>query len=152
MKPFNIPLKKEENEIIVGSILGDGCLEFGGYAGARLQSAFILSVDNFQLNEVKLLMLTLKKNFGIESSIQTPSSRGKRYPKLYIGAKGREKFLNLITPCIHKCFEYKLPQNRVSPSETDSLPPWQGGDRRYLSLKERKLLSDAEPQHNSSVG
>ena len=231
MKPFSIPLTKMQKAIVLGSILGDGALEFGGYAGTRLQikqslqrkeyvfwlyerlkktcnlppkqrkdnkqwyfatrftieltwyykkfyeqktgrkkipkdiadllklpltlavwymddgsldyrpkdhCAFSFSVDNCSLDEAKLLTLALQKNFGINASIQMPSSRGKGYPKLYIGAKGREKFLQVVTPYIHRCFAYKLPQNRVSPSETESLPPWQGGDRRHLPSRKAK--------------
>lgn len=99
--------------------------------------AFSLSVNCFTITEVKLLSLTLRKNFGIISTVQNPLCRGKRYPRLYIGARGRERFLNLIQPYIHKCFAYKLPQNRVSPSETDSIPPWYGRDRRYLLRREK---------------
>lgn len=120
--------------------MDDGTLDYR----EKDHCAFSLTVNCFTLEEVKLLSWALKNNFGIISTIQNPLCRGKRYPKLYIGAQGRERFLNLIKPHIHECFAYKLPQSRVSPSETDSAPPWCGRDRRYLSKKENKLLSYAE--------
>ena len=111
----------------------DGTLDFR----KKDHCAFSLTINCFTLDESELLSRALKNNFGIISTVQNPICRGKRYPKLYIGAKGRERFLNLIQPYIHKCFDYKLPQNRVSPSETDSVPPWCGRDRRYLLRKEK---------------
>ena len=53
---------------------------------------FSLSTNAFTIDENKLLVNALKENFGIESSIQTPLSRGVRYPEIYIGAKGRDRF------------------------------------------------------------
>jgi len=108
--------------------MDDGTLDYR----VKDHCAFSLTVNCFNNGEVELLSNALKKNFGILSTIQNPLCRGKRYPKLYIGARGREKFLKFVQPHIHKCFAYKLPQNRVSPSETDSVPPWCGRDRRYL--------------------
>ena len=87
--------------------MDDGTLDY------RLHShySFTLSTDAFNIAEVELLQDTLLKNFGIESSIQTPSSRGKKYTKLYVGKNGREKFLQIIQPYILKCFAYKMPSN-----------------------------------------
>lgn len=112
--------------------MDDGTLDYR----AKDHCALSLTVNCFTVQEVELLSRTLEENFGIISTVQTPLCRGKRYPKLYIGARGRERLLELITPYIHKCFAYKLPQNRVSPSETKSVPPWCGGDRRYLTNEE----------------
>jgi hypothetical protein len=197
-----IPLTSQQREIIVGTILGDGSLEFGGYQGTRLQIkqkdsykeyvfwlyeklknlcnsqpkqrkdnaewyfgtrflieltefyrtfypkgkkivpneisrlinsplalavwymddggldwrpkshyAFRLNTDSFNLEGVSRLKRMLKRNFGIESSIQNPTCRGKKYFKLYIGTQGRDKFLALIKPHLlkFKCFSHKLP-------------------------------------------
>jgi len=87
--------------------MDDGTLDYR----IRSHYSFTLSTDAFTVNEVRLLQYTLLKNFGIESSIQTPSSRGKKYTKLYIGKSGREKFLETIKPYMLKCFAYKLPPN-----------------------------------------
>jgi hypothetical protein len=199
-KKMNISLDKEEKQIIIGNILGDGCVEFNGFRGSRLQIkqterhkdyvfwlhnrliklcksgpkkrkdtkqwyfstryldeltvlyklfypkgkkiipnnisdilisplslsvwymddgcldyqpkdhyAFILNTDGFSFKDVSLLRNALSKNFFIETTIQTSSCRGKNYPRLYIGAKGRDKFLKLIEFNILNCFSHKKP-------------------------------------------
>lgn len=194
------PISNVQKDIIVGSILGDGCLEFDGFHGTRLQIkqsekyknyvfwlydrlknicnsppkqrpdnrqwyfstkhlkdltnlqrlfyvskkkcvpcdiaelltsslslaiwymddgtldwrpknhyAFTFNTDCFSLDDTTLLVKVLKMNFGIEASTYTALCRGKKYAKIYIGAKGRDKFLSLINPHILDCFIYKLP-------------------------------------------
>jgi hypothetical protein len=71
--------------------------------------AFSLSINCFSLREANLLSITLEKNFQIFSTAQNPLCRGKRYPKLYIGKKGRKKFLSTIQPYILECFNHKIP-------------------------------------------
>ncbi len=96
--------------------MDDGGLDY------RLKShySFTLSTDAFRIEEVRLLQNVLKKRFNIQSSIQTPSSRGTKYVKLYIGKDGRDRFLETIQPHILSCFLYKLPRNhQLDPSETD---------------------------------
>ena len=85
--------------------MDDGTLDY------RIKShySFTYSTDAFTVKEVLRLKNVLFENFGIESSIQTPSSRGKKYTKLYIGKKGREQFEKIIRPYILNCFAYKLP-------------------------------------------
>jgi hypothetical protein len=73
--------------------------------------SFTLSTDSFTIQEVGLLQKALLDNFGISSSIQTPSSRGKKYTKLYIGKKSRELFVKIIAPHILPCFAYKMPSH-----------------------------------------
>jgi hypothetical protein len=198
--PVRIPIRKKQRDIIIGNILGDGCLEFGGFHGTRLQIkqkedrkeyvfwlykelidlcktspkqrkdnqqwyfstrstvelteiyrffypngkkiiprnifnlvkapltlaiwymddggldwrhkdhyAFTISTDSFQLRKIHLLINLLKENFGVEATVYNSLCRGKRYPKIYIGAKGRDKFLSLIKPHVLECFSYKLP-------------------------------------------
>ena len=85
--------------------MDDGTLDYR----VRSHYSFTFSTDAFTKAQVRLLQSTLLKNFGIESSIQTPSSRGTKYTKLYIGRCGREKFLETIKPYMLKCFAYKLP-------------------------------------------
>jgi hypothetical protein len=199
-RSVSIPLTKKQKEIIIGTILGDGYLEFGGFHGTRLQIkqkeshkeyviwlynqlknicrlapkqrkdngewyfgtrflieltdlwkifyrgkrkiipknvselvkspltlaiwymddgsldwrpknhyAFLINIDSFQLEEACLLKEMLRKNFGIECNVYNSLCRERRYPKLYIGTNGRDKFLSLIKPYILKCFAYKLP-------------------------------------------
>src|SRR3989338_1087946 len=85
--------------------MDDGTLDY------RVKShfSFTLSTDAFTTEEVMLLKDALADNFGIESLIQRPSSRGKRYTKLYVCKTGREKFLKTISPHILSCFRYKIP-------------------------------------------
>lgn len=85
--------------------MDDGTLDY------RIKShySFTYSTDAFTVREVLLLKKALLENFGIESSIQTPSSRGKKYTKLYIGKKGRDQFDRIVRPHILNCFAYKLP-------------------------------------------
>jgi hypothetical protein len=71
--------------------------------------AFTISTDSFSINEVELLGNALRKNFGIDSSIHTPICRGKRYPKLYIGARSRDKFISIVKPYVVSCFSHKVP-------------------------------------------
>lgn len=85
--------------------MDDGTLDYR----EKSHYSFTYSTDSFSVTEVALLQKALFENFGIESSIQTPRSRGKKYTKLYIGKKGREKFIKIIFPYILKCFAYKIP-------------------------------------------
>jgi len=70
---------------------------------------FSLTTNAFSLEENYLLIDMLRENFGIETTVQTPLCRGKRYPEIYIGVAGREKFLSLVKPYILDCFSHKLP-------------------------------------------
>lgn len=199
-KPISIPINKRQKSIIVGSILGDGYLEYGGFHGTRLQIkqkedrreyifwlykelhnlcfsppkqksdnnqwyvatrflveltslyqtfypkgkkeipenisdliispltlavwymddgsldwrpkshyAFLISADSFSLAGATRLKKMLRKNFGVKAKVYMPFSRQKRYPKIYIGREGRDRFLQLIKPYILKSFSYKLP-------------------------------------------
>ena len=79
--------------------------------------AFHLCTNCFTKEDTQRLIETLKKNFGIESSMHYTLCRGKRHARIYIGSKGRNRFIELVSPYILDCFKYKLPQFRY-PSET----------------------------------
>lgn len=87
--------------------MDDGALDYR----EKSHYSFSISADDFTVDEAKLLTEVLEKRFGVIASIQTPSSRGKPYTKLYIGKEGRDRFLEIIRPYILSCFEYKLPPN-----------------------------------------
>ena len=113
---MEIPLSRLQREIIIGSILGDGCIEFSGFHGnGRLDYrpkdhyAFILNTDAFSVKDVNRIREALNNNFGIISTVQHSLCRGKKYPKLYIGKKGRDRFLKAVKPYILNCFPHKLP-------------------------------------------
>jgi len=79
--------------------------------------AFHLCTNGFSLEESKRLADVLDKNFGISATVHYTLCRGKRHARIYIGAKGRGRFIKLVMPFIINCFKYKLPQFR-HPSET----------------------------------
>ena len=87
--------------------MDDGTLDYR----EKSHYSFSISADDFTVEEAKLLTAALEERFGVIASIQTPSSRGKKYTKLYIGKLGRDRFLEIIRPHILSCFEYKLPPN-----------------------------------------
>ena len=95
--------------------MDDGTLDY------RVKShySFSFSTDSFSQSDVRLLQEVLYEKFKIKTSIQTPSCRGKKYIKLYVGKDGRDIFLSTIQPYILSCFDYKLPQIILDPSETD---------------------------------
>lgn len=85
--------------------MDDGSLDFR----PKSHFAFSLKTNAFTLKECGLLSKVLKENFGLETSIQYPICRGKRYPQIYIGKQGRNQFIKLINQYIIPCFQYKLP-------------------------------------------
>lgn len=113
-------------ELLVSSLslavwfMDDGTLDYR----VRSHYSFSLSTDSFTIYEVRLLQEVMNNKFGIQTSIQTPSSRGKKYVKLYIGKDGREMFLKTIHRYILPCFYYKLPPIMLDPSETDLERTW----------------------------
>lgn len=198
--PILTPISKVQQEIIVGTILGDGCLEFNGNVGTRLQikqcskhkdyvfwlyrrlknlcksrpkqrkdnnqwyfstrhlkelTSFyelfyinkkksipknipkllnsplslavwymddgtldfipkvhccpLLCSDNFTFKEARLLVNSLKRNFGIESNVKNYLMREKLHPRIYIKSVTRDKFFSIIRKYILECFNHKLP-------------------------------------------
>ena len=97
--------------------MDDGSLDFR----PKDHYNFSFCTNAFSVKENCLLRDALKENFGIECSIQTPLCRGKRYPEIYIGAKGRDKFLNLISPHVLKCFSNRLPPYTLTPQRLNPL-------------------------------
>ena len=71
--------------------------------------AFYLATHCFSVKDTYQLVKTLRENFGVESTVFNNLIRGKRYSRIYIGTKGRERFLHLVKPYILNCFWHKLP-------------------------------------------
>lgn len=65
---------------------------------------YYLNTQSFSLSDNKLLIQALRDNFGIESMIL--KNHGKY--RIYIGAKGRDKFSQLIKKFIIKSMKYKI--------------------------------------------
>lgn len=103
--PENISVLLASPVTLAVWFMDDGTLDYR----EKSHYSFTYSTDSFSVEEVSLLQTALLENFGIESSIQTPKSRGKKYTKLYIGKKGRERFIKIIQPHILDCFAYKVP-------------------------------------------
>lgn len=76
--------------------------------------AFLLTTNCFTHEDNQSLLNVLKTNFNIEAAIHLAFSRRKRYPRIYIGAKGRDRFYTTIQPFILPCFNYKLPRNHYT--------------------------------------
>jgi hypothetical protein len=89
--------------------MDDGTLDYR----EKSHYSFTYSTDSFSVQEVSLLQRALLENFGIESTIQTPKSRGKKYTKLYIGKNGRDRFIKIISPHLLSCFAYKVPPQYI---------------------------------------
>ena len=85
--------------------MDDGSLDY------RVKSHYnyALSSNCFSLAENKKLSEVLYKNFGITASVQNPLCRGVRYPELYIGVAGRDKFIKTIKSYLLPCFKKKIP-------------------------------------------
>ena len=81
--------------------------------------AFLLTTNCFTTEDNKRLVEVLKINFGVDAAVHLAFSRRKRYPRIYIGAKGRDRFCEIVRPFILSCFSYKLPPKNIpNPSET----------------------------------
>lgn len=85
--------------------------------------AFLLTTNCFTIEDNRRLIKMLKTSFGIDATMHLAFSRRKRYPRIYIGAKGRDRFYETVQPFILSCFSYKLPPHTIilNPSETQPL-------------------------------
>jgi len=77
--------------------------------------AFRLTTNCFSMIENEKLIKVLKENFSVKANLQTTLIRGKRYPLIYIGKEGRDRFFRLVRPFILNCFSHKLPPNIRTP-------------------------------------
>lgn len=103
--PKNIPELLTSPLTLAVWYMDDGRLDFR----PKDHYAFVLNTDSFLLKEVWILGKTIERNFGVKTNVYNSLCRGRRYPKIYIGAKGRDKFLSLVKPYILSCFSHKLP-------------------------------------------
>lgn len=85
--------------------MDDGSLDFR----PNDHYAFYLATNCFSVEDSKKLQQVLFENFGIKSAIYNNLCRGKRYPRIYIGSEGRNKFCQTVQSNILSCFYYKLP-------------------------------------------
>ena len=97
--------------------MDDGTLDFR----IKDHCAFHLCTNCFTKKDTNKLIAVLKQNFGIVATLHYTLCRGKRHARIYIGSKGRERFIKLISPYILNCFKYKLPKYRTNPQRLDSI-------------------------------
>lgn len=95
--------------------MDDGTLDYR----PKDHCAFHLCTNCFTRKDTQMLIDTLNENFGIVASLHYTLCRGKRHSRIYIGAKGRKRFIKLVSPYILNCFKYKLPKYRMSPQRLD---------------------------------
>ncbi len=86
--------------------MDDGNIDFRH----KYHYSYVISTNCFSFNDVKFLAEILLRNFSLKARVHATTCRMKKYPRLYIGSEGREKFLSLIKPYILPCFQYKLPK------------------------------------------
>lgn len=87
--------------------MDDGSLDFR----PKSHYAYFLATHNFSLEEARKLTEVLKDNFKVDSTVYNNLIRGKRYPRIYIGVQGRERFREIVGSYVSrfKCFSHKLP-------------------------------------------
>ena len=109
--PYNIGDQLTSPLSLAVWFMDDGTLDY------RLKDhcAFHLCTNCFTKEETQRLIDALYSNFGIISSLHYTLCRGKRHSRIYIGAKGRDRFIELVGPYILDCFKYKLPAYRHPP-------------------------------------
>lgn len=73
--------------------------------GSKSWRSVYLNTQIFSMVEQKRLMAMLRKQFGIESTL----NKDKIYYRIRIGIKSVGKFINLIKPFVLKEFWYKFP-------------------------------------------
>lgn len=83
--------------------MDDGTLDFRELYHCNVSFA----TYSFTFDECKLLVETLKENFGIKSSVTKSTMRGKVYPRLYIWSRSMKVFLDLVDPYILPCMSHK---------------------------------------------
>jgi len=86
--------------------MDDGNIDFRH----KYHYSYIISTNCFSFTDVKFLTKILLQNFFLKTKVHTTTCRMKKYPRLYVGLEGREKFVSLVKPYILPCFKYKLPK------------------------------------------
>lgn len=91
--------------------MDDGTLDYR----VKDHYAFRLITHSFTWEDNDRLVHVLQDNFGVDATVQSTLIRGKRYPRIYVGVKGRDRFYNLVQPYILNCFKHKLPPLYLTP-------------------------------------
>lgn len=91
--------------------MDDGSLDFR----PKDHYSYYLATHNFSLKETQRLRDVLEGNFGVRANVYNNLIRGKRYPRIYIGVAGRDRFEEIVKPYVSQfsCFDHKLPPNSI---------------------------------------
>ena len=71
-----------------------------------------VSFSAYPFEDQQIFVQALKDNFDIETTIQ----KDHQYSTLYIREKSTERFVNLIRPYLHPCFDSKIKNTAEGPS------------------------------------
>ena len=82
-------------------------MDDGSYTSKKNRT-YRFNTQSFPFGDQQRLIEALKMNFDIDATIQKDRSNY----MLYIRSKSTERFVNLIRPYIHPCFDYKI-QNSI---------------------------------------
>ena len=78
-------------------------MDDGSYTSNKNRT-YRFNTQSFPFGDQQRLIEALKMNFDIDATIQKDRSNY----MLYIRSKSTERFVNLIRPYIHPCFDYKI--------------------------------------------
>ncbi len=74
----------------------------------------LFATHRFSHSGCELLTSALQKNFGLDVRVCRCQMRGKVNYRLYVVSKSMDRFLGLIRPYIHPCFQYKIRDLKAS--------------------------------------
>jgi hypothetical protein len=88
----------------------DGTLDYRD----KYHANSLFATHCFSKEECNLLASALFQIYGLDVRVCRCQMRGKLYFRLYVTSKSMPAFMDIITPYMQKCFEYKLVTNRTS--------------------------------------
>ena len=121
-----ISLNSQQKDVLIGTLLGDGTIELNGrYPRLKIDhsikqkqyvdmddgykrsdcNALRISTNSYSREEISLLQMVLRNNFGIDSNQHQQT--GDQYV-IYIPFRRSKKFCDIIRPFVIKYFSYKL--------------------------------------------
>jgi hypothetical protein len=68
----------------------------------------LIATDCFSFKECNLLSKVILDNFGLKTSVNRSTMRGKVYPRIYFWSESMSDFIKIISPYIHPVFNYKI--------------------------------------------
>ena len=93
------------HELLTPRVLAYWFMDDGSYTSKKNRT-YRLNTQSFPFGDQQTLIEALKMNFDIDATIQKDRSNS----ILYIRYSSTERFLDLIRPYIHPCFDSKIPK------------------------------------------